>query len=58
MHNARDKCIGVELYIKHQNSKHFYNQLYAQKGEIEAEIGYELIWKELPTKNATRIILY
>lgn len=58
LHNTRDKCIGVELYIKHQNSKHFYNQLYAQKNEIEAEIGHELIWKELPTKNATRIILY
>lgn len=58
LHNTRDKCIGVELYIDHQYAKDFYNQLYAQKEEIEAEIGHELIWKELPTKNASRILLY
>ena len=58
LHNTRDKCIGVELYINHQNAKDFYNQLYAQKNNIEAEIGHELIWKELPNKSASRIILY
>lgn len=58
LHNTRDKCIGVELYINHQNAKDFYNQLYAQKNVIEAEIGHELIWKELPNKSASRIILY
>lgn len=58
LHNTRDKCIGVELYIDHQNAKDFYNQLYAQKNDIEAEIGHELIWKELPNKSASRIILY
>ena len=58
LHNTRDKCIGVELYINHQNAKDFYNQLYAQKNDIEAEIGHELIWKELPNKSASRIILY
>ena len=58
LHNTRDKCIGVELYINHQNAKDFYNQLYEQKNDIEAEIGHELIWKELPNKSASRIILY
>ena len=58
LHNTRDKRIGVELYINHQSAKDFYNQLYAQKIEIEAEIGHELVWKELPNKNASRIILY
>ena len=58
LHNTRDKCIGVELYINHQNAKDFYNQLYVQKNDIEAEIGHELIWKELPNKSASRIILY
>ena len=58
LHNTRDKCIGVELYIDHQNAKDFYSQLYAQKNDIEAEIGHELIWKELPNKSASRIILY
>ena len=58
LHNTRDRCIGVELYINHQNAKDFYNQLYAQKNDIEAEIGHELIWKELPNKSASRIILY
>ncbi|CAM1635932.1 Domain of unknown function DUF4268 [Bartonella apis] len=58
LHNTRDKCIGVELYIDHQNAKDFYNQLYEQKNDIEAEIGHELIWKELPNKSASRIILY
>lgn len=58
LHNTRDKCIGVELYINHQNAKDFYNQLYAQKNDIEAEIGHELIWKELPNKSASRVILY
>ena len=38
LHNTRDKCIGVELYINHQNAKDFYNQLYAQKNDIEAEL--------------------
>ena len=58
LHNTRDKCIGVELYINHQNAKDFYNQLYVQKNDIEEEIGHELIWKELPNKSASRIILY
>ena len=57
LHNTRDKCIGVELYINHQNAKDFYNQLYAQKNDIEAEIGHELIWKELPNKSASLVIL-
>lgn len=43
LHNTRDKHIGVELYINHQSAKDFCNQLYAQKIEIEAESGHELV---------------
>lgn len=46
--------ISVELYI--DNNKELFNKLFDEKDDIEKEIGFELDWKELPDKKASRII--
>lgn len=55
--NSRDAKLGVELYMGRETAKAFYQQLYAQKDDIEAELGYQLDWRELPDKQACRIVL-
>jgi hypothetical protein len=39
------------------NDKDFYKILFEHKQEIEAQVGCELNWQELPEKKASRIIL-
>jgi Domain of unknown function (DUF4268) len=52
-----EDCIGVELYLSGPNAKRHFKNLEASKSEIEADIGCELEWQELPSKQASRILL-
>ncbi len=40
------------------SSKAFFHLLQNDKDQIEAEVGEPMIWKELPDKIASRIVLY
>lgn len=48
--------ISVELYIS--DNKNLYDNLYACKDEIERELQFELDWRRLDNKKASRIIHY
>ena len=50
--------IGVELYNHNDADKSAFNALHAQKDAIEQEFGEPLDWQELPTKKASRIVVY
>lgn len=54
----RYRRIGVELYNHGDVNKVIFDALYAQKPEIEAEIGSTLDWQRLDAKKATRIALF
>jgi hypothetical protein len=54
--NSREKRVGMEVYIDHDNSKAMFKQLLAQKDAIEAELKVALDWQELPDGHACRII--
>jgi hypothetical protein len=54
--NSREKRVGIEVYIDHDNSKSMFKQLLAQKDAIEAELKTALDWQELPDGHACRII--
>lgn len=47
--------IGVELYIN--DDKELFKTLFAYKAEIEADMGMELEWRELPERKASRILV-
>ncbi len=53
--NQRENRLGVELYIRHAESKTMFKALHAQKAAIEKELGFELDWQELPDAHACRI---
>ena len=48
-------AVSVELYIS--DDKSIFHKLLQHKAEIENEIGFELDWRELPDKKASRIII-
>jgi hypothetical protein len=52
--NSQKHYVGVELYC---NTKAPYFELLAKRDAIEAAIGLELDWQELPGKKASRIIV-
>lgn len=54
--NSREKRVGMEVYIDHENSKSMFKQLLAQKDAIEGELKLALDWQELPDGHACRII--
>ncbi len=56
--NTRENRIGVEISMFSDDAKAFYHLLLQDKDKIEEQIGEELVWKELPEKAASRIILY
>ena len=45
----------LELYI--DNNKELFHELYSHKDEIEQDLGFELDWRELPERKASRIML-
>lgn len=53
--NTREERLGVELWIPGDEAKRHFANLYAQKGRIEQELGFELDWQELPDAKAVRI---
>lgn len=56
--NTQKKCVGCELYISHKEAKLAYSLLKKQQQQIEEAIGPELDWRELPNRNACRIVEY
>lgn len=53
--NARDERFGVELYIHSPEAKQHFDNLSAQRAEIEAKLGFALNWQRLEDAQATRI---
>lgn len=56
--NSREKRVGMEVYIDHNNSKSMFKQLLAQKESIEGELKVALDWQELPDGHACRIVQF
>ena len=57
--NMRDKFIRVELYIKGEDAEEYLDSLYAEKDEIERELGYELEWgDQQPSSRDCRVSNY
>lgn len=54
--NSRERRVGMEVYIDHDNSKSMFKQLLDQKDAIEQEVNAKLDWLELPDGHACRII--
>ena len=54
--NSREKRLGMEVYIDHENSKLMFKQLEAQRVQIDQTLGAELEWMELPDGHACRIL--
>ncbi len=56
--NSRENRLGLEVYINHRNAKEYFAQLKSQSQSIESKLGFELDWRELPDKDACRILIY
>lgn len=56
--NTQESRIGVEIYIQNEQAQAFFELLYREKEEIEAEIEQALDWQELPGRKACRIVVY
>lgn len=56
--NQRDSRLGVEVYINAKEAKRLFAELREKKSEIEAALGFELDWQELPDAHACRIAIY
>ncbi len=53
--NTREERLGVELWMPGSEAKSRFASLSAQRKEIEAQLGFELDWQELPDSMACRI---
>jgi len=53
--NSRDNQITAEVYLQDENAKAYFNLLLTHKENIEANLGFKLIWDELPDRKACRI---
>jgi len=53
--NSQSEQMACEVYIP--DSKKLFSSLYEQKNNIEADLGEQLEWEELPEKKASRIKL-
>lgn len=53
--NTREERIGVELWMPGTEAKSRFANLLVQRNEIEAQLGFELDWQELPESMACRI---
>jgi hypothetical protein len=56
VHTAEAR-IAVEVYMTGPDAKNHFKYLHADKYEIENEIGQPLDWREIPKKDASRILL-
>lgn len=50
--------LGVELYLSDENAKSYFNQLLLDQADIEVVLGHTPDWRELPTRQACRIVTY
>ena len=57
LHVALQK-VTVQLYMKDDIDKRFFDELYKHKEEAEASIGQELDWRRLDDKKASSIDIY
>lgn len=53
--NTQKNYIGCEIYIR--NDKSLFDKFYLNKENIEASLGRELEWMQLPDATASRILL-
>lgn len=53
--NSRDSYVGVELYV--HEDKELFASLMMQKDQIESKLGFQLDWRELPDKKASRALI-
>ena len=53
--NSRDDRIGVELVIGSSNAKEQFQALLAQRESIEAGLGFEVEWQEMPDRIMSRV---
>ena len=53
--NTQKGYVGCEVYIK--NDKALFDTFYKNKEKIEAAVGAELEWMELPDATASRVLL-
>ena len=53
--NTREERLGVELYLSNLEAKQHFRNLIAEREKIEAALGFELDWQELPDATACRI---
>lgn len=53
--NTRDERLSVELWMPGSEAKSRFANLYAKRQEIEAQLGFELDWQELPESKACRV---
>lgn len=56
--NTREERIAVELYLGDDNAAAYFRELEQSKTEIEADLGFPVVWKPLPEKRACRILYY
>lgn len=54
--NSSESLVGMEVFIRHENSKSMFKQLQARQAEIDAALGTTLEWMELPGGHACRIL--
>jgi hypothetical protein len=47
--------VQAELYISSEKAKAYFYLLQEQKDAIEAELGYPIVWEELPARRDSRI---
>ena len=53
--NVNRNWVRAELYISGANAKAYFGLLEKQKQAIEQELGYPLLWEELPDGQDSRI---
>jgi hypothetical protein len=54
--NSREKRLSCGLYISGERAKAAFAQLHDQKDAIESELMAQLDWRELPNRQASRIL--
>jgi len=54
--NKPECRIGVELYMSDEDAKAHFGLLSQQKQSIEEELGFPMVWMELPDRKASRLV--
>jgi hypothetical protein len=56
--NSRSERLGTELYLYGEGAKQTFAALLERRNEVEASLGFELDWQELPEAKACRIAIW